>query len=127
MHKKVMAASISLLVVGMANLWAQGPGTQKGMGRMMMGDSTMAGCGMAMSAMLPKSVAATTDGYVVLAGSRLLQYDKNLKLVKTVEIPMDTTYMKKFMQQMGQACPMMQGQGQQQKPAAPQPGQKQQR
>jgi len=51
--------------------------------------------GSMMQAMMSKSMVATSDGgVVVLAGNRLLKYDKNLELVKEVKIKMESEEMR---------------------------------
>ena len=56
-----------------------------------------------MSSMMQKKLVATKDGgVVVLAGNKLLKYDKNLELTKEVQIPMDMKCMKEMMEN----CPM---------------------
>lgn len=65
---------------------------------------------MMMGAMAGRVMVATRDGgVVVLAGEKLMKFDKNLKLVKEVEVKIDTAAMERWMEQMtnryGQ-CPM---------------------
>lgn len=61
----------------------------------------------AMHKMLPQLVVATTDGgIVVLSGTRLLKYDKDLNFKKEVEIEMDSLAMQNMMMMMSK-CPMM--------------------
>ena len=63
--------------IGQAGMGQGGPGNGNGKGKMM-------GMGM----MQRDSVVATSDGGVVLMqGPRLIKYDKDLNLVKEVEIP----------------------------------------
>ena len=51
-----------------------------------------------------RNIAATSDGgVVVLSGSTLTKYDKNLNVVKEVEVKTDPAAMPKMMKQ----CPMM--------------------
>ena len=66
--------------------------------------------GMMMKGMMEKSMDATGDGgIVVLAGNRLMKYDKNLKLIKEVDIKIDMEAMQKNMTEMMKNCPKMQG------------------
>ncbi len=59
-----------------------------------------------MSAMMPKSMVTTSDGgIVVLAGNKLTKYDKDLNVIKEVEIKMD---MEKMQEMMGKG---MRGEG----------------
>ncbi|MFC1508097.1 hypothetical protein ACFL60_00230 [Candidatus Omnitrophota bacterium] len=56
--------------------------------------------GMMMEKMMPKNIAATADGSViVLAGNKLLKYDADLNLVKEVEVKMDVEAMMKSMKE----------------------------
>ncbi|MBL7188991.1 MAG: hypothetical protein ISS70_21905 [Phycisphaerae bacterium] len=78
---------------------------------MMMGkEKMMAMCpmhGMMMGSMMTKSIAATGDGgVVVMAGNKLIKYDKDLNLVKESEVKMDMEGMQKQMSQMMEQCPM---------------------
>ena len=73
----------------------------KGMG---MGRGMGCNCGK-MCMMLQKQMVSTSDGgVIVLAGNKLYKYDKNLNLVKEVEIKMDVEGMKKMMGQMRENC-----------------------
>jgi hypothetical protein len=83
-----------------------GMSSAKGMmGKMRMGSM---GCGMMMNSMMIRSLVATEDGGVVVSvGNKLKKYDKNLKLVKEVEIQVDMEAMNKMMMQMKEKCPMM--------------------
>lgn len=90
----------------------------KGMGMMkgdmmdkggMMGGKMMGMCPM-MQSMMQKSVVATTDGgIIVVTGNKLTKYDKDLNVVKEVELKMDMEGMQKQMMDMMQNCPMMKG------------------
>lgn len=85
----------------------------KGMQGMMMGKEKMAMCpmhGMMMGSMMAKSIAATADGgIVVMAGNKLSKYDKDLNLIKDVEVKMDMESMQNKMSQMMEQCPMCKG------------------
>jgi hypothetical protein len=54
-------------------------------------------CGM----MMKKMIATSDGGVIVMAGKKLIKYDKDLNLVKEVEIKMD-------MEKMMKDCPMCQ-------------------
>lgn len=55
---------------------------------------------MMMDKMMPKKMVATPDGgVIVLSGSKLLKYDKDLNLLKEVEIKMDMEGMMKKMKE----------------------------
>jgi len=65
---------------------------------------------MMMGSMMSKAIAPTTDGgVIVLAGDKLIKYDKDLNLVKEVEVKMDMEGMQKKMSQMMEKCPMCKG------------------
>ncbi len=63
---------------------------------------------MGMSAMMQRQVVATSDGgIIVVAGNKLTKYDKDLNVVKEVELKMDMEGMQKMMENMKNMCPMM--------------------
>ena len=68
----------------------------------MMDSSAM--CGMMMMHFMKPSTAFSTQdgGFVVIMGNKIRKYDKNVELKKEVEMKVDTTAMRKMMQQ----CPM---------------------
>ena len=124
MRKLLIAITGIILVACTLTLcFAQGAGMRSGtMGEqgMMMGKEKMMGMcpmhGMMMGSMMAKSMVATGDGgIVVMAGSKLIKYDKDLNLLKEVEVKMDMEGMQKKMSQMMEQCPMcknmMQGGG----------------
>ncbi len=88
-------------------------GSMMGGGMMgMMGDKKMMGMcpmmGGMMSSMMGKSMAATSDGgVIVMSGNKLTKYDKDLNVVKEVEIKMDMAGMQNQMMDMMKNCPMM--------------------
>ncbi|MHC4114686.1 MAG: hypothetical protein ACYSSL_05130 [Planctomycetota bacterium] len=60
-----------------------------------------------MGSMMSKAIAPTEDGgVIVLAGDKLIKYDKDLTLVKEVKIEMDMEGMQKKMSQMMEKCPL---------------------
>jgi hypothetical protein len=60
--------------------------------------------------MMERSVVATSDGgVVVVMGNKLTKYDKDLNVVKEVELKMDMEGMQKMMENMKGMCPMMKG------------------
>lgn len=62
--------------------------------------------GMMMKTMFGKHIVATQDGgIVVMAGNKLIKFDKDLNRIKEVEI-MDAEGIKKTMMQMEEECPM---------------------
>gem|GEM_PF-1857964 len=63
-----------------------------------------------MMKMMERSVVATSDGgVIVLAGNKLVKYDKDLNVLKEVEIKVDMAAMQKDMMEMMKNCPMMKG------------------
>jgi hypothetical protein len=78
-------------------------GGKGGMMGMMGGKEGMMGMkGMMMMKMMHPDVVATSDGgIVILQGNKLTKYDKNLNVVKEVEIKMPS------MDEMKKMCPMM--------------------
>jgi len=83
----------------------------KGMGMMkgeMMDKGGMMGMCPMMQSMMQKSVVATSDGgIIVISGNKLTKYDKDLNVVKEVELTMDKEGMQKMMENMKSMCPMM--------------------
>jgi hypothetical protein len=81
---------------------------------MMMKEKGMSmGCcplhGMMMKGMMEKKMVATSDdGIVILTCHKLMKYDKDLNLVKEVEIKADMESMKKMMTEMKEKCPQCQ-------------------
>ncbi len=66
--------------------------------------------GMMMGSMMCMAVVSTEDGgVIVLAGDKLLRYDKDLSLTKEVKIEMDLEGTQKKMAQMMEKCPMCRG------------------
>ena len=58
--------------------------------------------------MMQKELVATGDGgVVVMADNKLFKYDKELNLVKEVELKIDTQAMQSKMQQMMKECQSM--------------------
>ncbi len=109
--RKVLVLTLSGLFLISAIVFAQG---MEGMKGDMMGKGKDMGMnpmgGMMMKAMMKKTIVATEDGgVIVLAGNKLMKYDKNLNLVKEVEIKIDMEAMQKNMKEMMKNCPMMKG------------------
>jgi len=113
--KKTIFISLMALLLVPAFVFSQekSPGTNasmemgkgmeigKGMG---MGQGMGCDCGK-MCMMMQKQMVVTSDGgVIVLAGNKLYKYDKNLNLVKEVEIKIDVEGMKKMMGQMKEKC-----------------------
>jgi hypothetical protein len=116
---------VAALTVGLIVTWggaAERParGMERGDMRMGGGDMRMAGGdrgmggrmgtggGCAMSSMMGRaSMVAANDSVYVLAGHKLMRFDRDLKLVNEVEVMPD----QESMQRMMQNCPMMQGGG----------------
>ena len=104
MKRSLIAIVVGIIIVGTAGIaLACGCGDDKGM----KGDKGMGMMkhGMMMK-MMEKNVVATSDGgIVIVAGNNLTKYDKNLKLVKEVELKSDMEGMNRMMAD----CPMMKG------------------
>lgn len=79
------------------------------MGKGMMGDKKMGMMmGPMMMKMMEKSLVPTSDGGIVLlAGNKITKYDKDLNVMKEVEIKIDMDAMQKEMDGMMKMCPMM--------------------
>lgn len=102
---KIVLFSAMLFVVNAQQDTSKSEQDRMNMGPMM--DST-AKCGMMMMHfMKPSAAFSTTDGgFVIIIGNKIMKYDKDAVLKKQVEIKLDTTAMRKMMQQMEQ-CPMV--------------------
>lgn len=103
MKKFILTLTVAGLIVAITSLGK----TEEMKGGMMM-DKGMMGKkmmgGMMMHEMMEKKVVATSDGgIIVVTGSKLLKYDKDLNLIKEVEIKSDN----QEMQNMMKMCPMM--------------------
>ncbi len=100
----LLTAVLVLTVSGLAVAQMDKGKEMMGMGGGMMGKGMMDGKMMGMmgmcSMMHPTIVATSDGGVVILIGNKLTKYDKNLNVVKEVEIKMD-------MEGMGKMCPMM--------------------
>jgi len=59
-----------------------------------------------MESMISRSVVATADGVVVMAGDKLMKFDKDLNLVKEMPVEIDTEAVQKKMCSMAENCPM---------------------
>ena len=117
--KKGIAVITAVIVIGMSGLaLAQmndkgsgmmmdkgDKGGMMGKGGMMMG---MHGMMMKMGEMMNKIAVATSDGgIVVIAGDKMTKYDKDLSVVKEVELKSNMEAMQKMMSGMMAKCPMM--------------------
>ncbi|OHB68271.1 MAG: hypothetical protein A2Y77_02180 [Planctomycetes bacterium RBG_13_62_9] len=135
--KKLIVPVVLIVLIGVGSyaIFAKQPSDapQRGMGGGMMGRGMMQGggpmggmncpgCAAVCGAMMHESIAATSDGGVVMAvAGKLVKYDSSLKKVSETNIDIDWTAMHQRMQQMMQNCPMMQQmmkpqQGQSQRP-----------
>ncbi len=99
---------------GMGKMTGNQPVMEKDMmksGMMMTSGGMMDTClmhGMMMKGMVEKSIIAIADGgVIVLAGDKLIKYDKDLNVVREVEIKVDMDAMKKNMSDMMKNCTMM--------------------
>jgi hypothetical protein len=110
MNRFIITSILTLCSAGILCLHAQ---------RSQNGDTTMqnggndssANCGMMMMHFMKPGAAFPTQdgGFIIIMGNKIMKYDKDLNLKKETEMKMDTTAMRKAMQQMRQ-CPMMKGQ-----------------
>jgi len=111
MKKNVWIGMLVILLAGTSLVYAEG---MKGdmmkegmMGKGMMDGKMMGMCPM-MQSMMQKQVVATSDGgIIVVAGNKLTKYDKDLNVIKEVELKMDMEGMQKMMESMKGMCPMM--------------------
>ena len=93
---------------GMMGKGMKGGMMEEGMMGKEMTDGKMMGMCQMMKSMMDRSVIATTDGgIVVVSGNKLTKYDKDLNVVKEVELKMDMEGMQKMMETMKAMCPMM--------------------
>lgn len=66
--------------------------------------------GMMMKKMMIKEIVATGDGgVIVFVGNKLMKYDKDLNLIKEVEIQVDMEAMMKKCREMMKKCGMKEG------------------
>lgn len=66
--------------------------------------------GMMMKKMMTKEIVATGDGgVIVFVGNKLMKYDKDLNLIKEVEIQVDMEAMMKKCRKMIKKCGMKEG------------------
>jgi hypothetical protein len=116
MKKNTWIMVLVVLLAGASLVYAEG---MKGvmmkegmMGKGMM-DGEMMGCKMMgmcpmMNSMMERSVVVTSDGgVIVVMGNKLTKYDKDLNVVKEVELKTDMEGMQKMMENMKVTCPMM--------------------
>lgn len=113
MKKNTWIIMLIVLLAGSSLVYAEGmKGGMMGKGMMdgdMMGGKMMGMCPM-MKSMMERSVVATSDGgVVVVMGNKLTKYDKDLNVVKEIELKMDMEGMQKMMENMKGMCPMMKG------------------
>ena len=78
-----------------------------GMGKGMMQQGMMPqGCPICMAVMQKQMVATEDGGIVFTAFGQIMKFDKDLNLVKTVDIPFDAEKMEAKMKTMMEKCPM---------------------
>ena len=107
--KKIILMSGAVIFLTVSVVFAQGMKEMGGSKGAMMDKGMMGMHGMMMK-MMEKSVVATPDGgIVVVMGNKLTKYDKDLNVVKEVELRMDMEGMQKMMSDMMEKCPMMKG------------------
>ena len=118
MKKNIGIITLVVLLAGVSLVYAEGMkgGMMKegmmGKGMMdgeMMGGKMMGMCPM-MKSMMERSVVATSDGgVIVVMGNKLTKYNKDLNVVKEVELKTDMEGMQKMTENMKGMCPMMKG------------------
>ena len=87
-----------------------GMGMMEDKGGMMMRKKGMMAMDSMMKSMMEKTIMPTSDGgIIVVFGNKLTKYDKDLNVVKEVELNMDMGGMQKMMDGMKGMCPMMGG------------------
>lgn len=111
MKKNTWIIMLTVLLTGASFVYAEGmKGGMTGKGMMdgeMMGGKMMGMCSM-MKSMMERSVVATSDGgVIVVTGNKLTRYDKDLNVVKEIELKADMEGMQKMMENMKDMCPMM--------------------
>jgi hypothetical protein len=125
MKRTLIAAMVILLAAGVtyfayaADPMMKGKGMmdgndmmmQKGMmGQGMMGKTMPMMCPMhtmMCQGMMKKEIVATSDGgVIVMADNKLFKYDKDVNLIKEVELKIDMKAMQDKMMQMMKDCPM---------------------
>ncbi len=108
----VLAINMAAAPEDPAMMKSKEPMMEMGSGCMMMSSTgkMMHACpmhAMMMHNMMSCQMVATEDGGVIIMGfGKLMKYDKDLNMVKEVEMKMDPEAMKKTMTQMMEACPM---------------------
>lgn len=136
MKKTMFLAVAIILSILMASVsYAQDASKAKNVmpGSKMLADKPMMNkcmCMCPMHGMMMKKmmVAAQDGGVVIMMGSKILKYDKDLNLVKEAELKMDIEGMKKMMkecpmcQEMSEHCGMMRGSAEEAEAHAKQPG-----
>ena len=106
MKRNIWIMMLVALTAGISSVSAEG---MKG-GMKAESKDAMMGKGMMMMKMMEKTVVATSDGgIVVVLGNKITKYDKDLNVLKEIEIKMDRENMKKDMDDMMKMCPMMGG------------------
>jgi hypothetical protein len=108
MRKKSWVLMLMVLLLGGNLVYAQEmKADEMGAHKKKMGGK-MGGMCPTMKSMMERSVVATSDGgVIVIMGNKLTKYDKDLNVVKEVDLKMDPEGMKKMMGEMKGMCPMM--------------------
>ena len=132
MKRKVILIALGVLLLGLVYASLAQPqrpgqrGPRAGQGRRAAGPGAvpMAPCALhcsMASALMHKAVASTPEGgALVLAGNKLMRYDANLTLTKTIEIKVDEEAYQTRIQAMMDACPVCGAWGRLGPPAPPQ-------
>lgn len=112
-REAILMVVVLFVGIGLSSLsFAQGMmRDQPAMGKGMMKSDMMGKCpmqGVMMKGMMEKTILMTADGGVIVsAGNKLVKYDKDLNVIKEVEIKIDIEAMQQTMRTMMKECPMM--------------------
>ena len=92
--KKIALICVIIIVISAGFVFAQ-----MNRGGMMTNRNMSIMSGMGMAGMMGGDIVATSDdGVVVMSFNKLYKFDRDLKLVKQVEIPFDKEYIQRMIQ-----------------------------
>ncbi len=107
MRSPVLFVSVLAVAALMNAVFAQQGQPKNAPDTMAMDSGSSWKCMAMMGMMMPRAVAATSDGgFVLLTGTKLQKYDRNMTFVKEVDAKPDSAAMSRMMSEMGN-CPMM--------------------
>lgn len=96
--KKIISAGVIIILLSAGIVFAQ-----MGRGRMMGGDRLHMPMtsGMGMAGMMGNNIVSASDGgVIVMSFNRLYKFDKDLKLVRQTDIPLDKEHIQNMMKNM---------------------------